>query len=792
MKSGITSFMLLFISLPSLVMGSDYVTTGAVRIYEHPDERAHIILDLPRFRKIVFDPVNRNWAKVVAVGTRRVDWCLQSDSGKFSDGKYVPSVFDLCEKDEMFPQLGFVQIDRVAPFPPEPPPLPAGGYLEVEQFWREWGIYDDRKLVVDIERHPFNAIVRVLRQGTERQPNFGPFKWSRDELLGLSGCSGAFVYAKNIVLTADHCIKNHDASLTVRVERAHDRYEDIQARVIAHGKRTLDSVKNFRGNIGDWAVLRLDREPRLPVEPLDFAEQIDWSATAAYHGFAVGYPADMFAYSRNTLGFLAPVLSACRSSMVRYEVETTEIIVNSTCDAFYGNSGGPLLVWQPTVNKFGIMGVASSSYRTAFGGLRAFEHSEHQRKRLLLKVNSFYPHQFSEKGMTIWSTDSLMYFIPGISKLFSWDESSFDTVYSMGKGAMEALRTATKLPVLGSDYWEDRRHLGFFFLQSDKPVGIPGSLRTLDFKENGDYIIKDVVEVRKQCASTCDRGDLDPSRQQPWTYGDILDRTMIRDLVRSGKAGYIKLSAGIPGFYDLENRHKEEKFKNTKFLAPLTMTDKPAVLHLMTGDDLFIIDRKDFSVIGVQRNIMNLRREGVLFNESFSQRHTPRDPATGLRRILNVHDGIGEDFGVEPTRTLRSENFGQPTPLTIPGGTLINTQELRDKLRSKTPPVVIAAMNDPYGLPGAIALDYAANAGTFDDATQPKLATVLNQLTGGDKHKEIVIYCHHSRCWLSYNATLRLARLGYTNLRWYRGGVETWIEAGLELDEAHQLANQGS
>lgn len=783
-KAGFLFMFLCAFICPPLAVAGDYVTTADVRIYERPDEQSHIIFDLPRFRKISFESVNREWARVVAVGTLPVNACVLPGAGQFSDGKNNKRVYHWCEAEEVVPQTGFVQMNNVALFPSEAHPLPAGGYREVDQFWQEWGIYDDRQLVVDIERHPFNAIVRVLVQGDERPPKFGLFKWTNDEVLTLTGCTGALVYVKNIVLTAAHCIKNYDAPLTVRIERGHDLYEDIHARVVAHGERN-SSI----GAFGDWAILRLEREPRLKVEPLEFAERVDWSMTVGYQGVVVGYPADMLVHSRNALGYLSPVVSTCNPSPIRFEIETTELQLRLSCETFHGNSGGPLLVWEPTTRRFSIIGVVSGG-----GGEmieRVYTDSDQKRAQLLSKLKGFSPHRFSEAVFEGRETDQLLQLVTGISMLIEQHKYNMGASFSLGKGTLEAAHAAAGLPKLDSDYWQDHRHLGFFFLQLNKSIGIPGSLRHLDFTQ-GLFIINDVVEVRKQCAATCDRGDLDPSKQQPWTYRDILDRTMIKDLVQSGKAGYVSFSARDPDFFEPENRHRKAEFGKTMFLAPLAPTDNPKVFHLMTGGDLFIIDRKDFSVIGVQRNIMNLRREGLPFNESFSRRHAPRDPATGQRRSLDEHDGIGEDFGVGATASLRNENFGQPTPLTAPGGRLIGTKELRDKLRSKIPPVVIAAMNDPYSLPGAVALDYAATGGTFNDATQTKLAASLKKLTEGNKHKEVVIYCHHSKCWLSYNAILRVSRLGYTNLRWYRGGVEAWIEAGLELDETRQLDVRGN
>lgn len=42
----------------------------------------------------------------------------------------------------------------------------------------------------------------------------------------------------------------------------------------------------------------------------------------------------------------------------------------------------------------------------------------------------------------------------------------------------------------------------------------------------------------------------------------------------------------------------------------------------------------------------------------------------------------------------------------------------------------------------------------------------------------IVVYCL-ADCWMSWNATLRLHRAGYRDVRWYADGMDGWREAGL-------------
>lgn len=47
----------------------------------------------------------------------------------------------------------------------------------------------------------------------------------------------------------------------------------------------------------------------------------------------------------------------------------------------------------------------------------------------------------------------------------------------------------------------------------------------------------------------------------------------------------------------------------------------------------------------------------------------------------------------------------------------------------------------------------------------------------------IVLYCYGRECIRSRNAATLLARMGYTNLVWFREGMISWIEAGLPVAE---------
>jgi len=143
------------------------------------------------------------------------------------------------------------------------------------------------------------------------------------------------------------------------------------------------------------------------------------------------------------------------------------------------------------------------------------------------------------------------------------------------------------------------------------------------------------------------------------------------------------------------------------------------------------------------------------------------------------------DFGVAPTRDLRLANYAAPTPREVPGARTIHTRQLQAWLRRDAPmrPVLLDVVGGEghESIPGAVWLPGAGRGQGFNDAVQGQLARALQVLTGGALARPIVFFCAGVNCWLSYNASLRAAALGYAEVYWYRGGIEAWIEAGGDL-----------
>ncbi len=141
-----------------------------------------------------------------------------------------------------------------------------------------------------------------------------------------------------------------------------------------------------------------------------------------------------------------------------------------------------------------------------------------------------------------------------------------------------------------------------------------------------------------------------------------------------------------------------------------------------------------------------------------------------------------QDFGIAPVAALHDGPMHGPTPASIPGGQLITTKGLVELMRGgQVPVLMLDILGGPEMIQGAVYAVPAAQPGTFTDQTQQQLGQFLQQATGGDKQYPIVLYCLSPECWMSYNASLRAINLGYTNVLWYRGGIETWKKAGLPV-----------
>lgn len=134
-----------------------------------------------------------------------------------------------------------------------------------------------------------------------------------------------------------------------------------------------------------------------------------------------------------------------------------------------------------------------------------------------------------------------------------------------------------------------------------------------------------------------------------------------------------------------------------------------------------------------------------------------------------------QDMGVPPQSTLNNGSLGGPTPASIPGGRVITTPEVVQLLNNpQSNAVVLDVLGGQQRLPNAVSAVDASSGGSFDDRTQAQFENQLGQLSRGRKDVPLILYCSSINCWMSYNAALRAIHAGYTNVFWYRGGIEAW------------------
>lgn len=180
----------------------------------------------------------------------------------------------------------------------------------------------------------------------------------------------------------------------------------------------------------------------------------------------------------------------------------------------------------------------------------------------------------------------------------------------------------------------------------------------------------------------------------------------------------------------------------------------------------------------------------ALAQNSFGGAPLPTPPQQQPAPNPNTHpsgnpppSGRGEserqEFGVAAKNELHAGAMHGPTPASIPGGQVITTPALVELRRGQpSKALVFDVLGGPEVLPGAYAALPAHQPGSFDDATQREFGQFLQQVTQGRKDTPLVFYCQSVQCWMSYNAALRAIRMGYSQVLWYRGGIEAWKRAG--------------
>ena len=115
------------------------------------------------------------------------------------------------------------------------------------------------------------------------------------------------------------------------------------------------------------------------------------------------------------------------------------------------------------------------------------------------------------------------------------------------------------------------------------------------------------------------------------------------------------------------------------------------------------------------------------------------------------------------------------TPGTVPGGTRVSARQAACLMTAYGDDIfIIGSITDDVGLPGAIKFPFVGYSGTFEDQYQ----TVSREMVKIADNRPILVYCHSVKCFLSYNAVLRLSQAGAKKIYWLREGLGGWKAAG--------------
>ena len=163
----------------------------------------------------------------------------------------------------------------------------------------------------------------------------------------------------------------------------------------------------------------------------------------------------------------------------------------------------------------------------------------------------------------------------------------------------------------------------------------------------------------------------------------------------------------------------------------------------------------------------------------------PAGPFAGLARAATP---VPEPAGY------RTDDYDAPVPAGLAGAATVAGPEVAALLEAGAVVVdVIPAHRAPATLPegqawlppphrgiaGALWLP-DTGFGALASVTERYLLDHLERAAGGDRSRALVFYCR-TDCWMSWNAARRALGAGWTNVHWYRDGIDDWELEGLPV-----------
>lgn len=134
-----------------------------------------------------------------------------------------------------------------------------------------------------------------------------------------------------------------------------------------------------------------------------------------------------------------------------------------------------------------------------------------------------------------------------------------------------------------------------------------------------------------------------------------------------------------------------------------------------------------------------------------------------------------------PNRFRPPKDVTGMTPRSLEGIERWDTRHMVKALEQPQRPIVIDVAGASLMIPGA--LGFIQGGLAFENEAQETAYAErfrhMLEAAVPDRQQPVVFYCASSACWLSVNAAMRARQLGYTQVKWYRGGLQAWTRASL-------------
>ena len=747
-----------------------YVVENTAMVHASPNSASKIVYDIP-FGTFVYarSIPQTGWMELIGAGSRqrRVRPAASNAIG-LKAGKL--DIIKDGDAEEYFSVRGFVRTDFLRPYVETPPAL-ANSLVDVPQPWQELGIEDHRKFVIKPTTAPFDAVVQINSLEATIGKEFA------------NSVCGGFLVANDLVVTARHCLQSR-TEFSVSVLARDGVYVKVHAAILAQGKdelpdhpRSFDTRKQYEKRDQsealefDWALLRLSN-PNLAVgQPLEFASPTETLSQARGRVLTVGFPGDLSDAAR--LQSKDPVLVAhfCDIDPLKTGSKGTGVFqfFVANCPQWYGDSGGPVMIW--TGERYKVAGIVTASTGRGVGGLPDWEISDEAN----LQIEKLLKTEATRLGRTDAKTlfDQFNHHLNGGSYLYLRDpstpsiealisaisDSRGETVHynnsyralfeAMATAGVQDVATWTEPPPAAPKSLE--KTLFAFDPQQGNIIGVliateDGAFRRLNADDPREWPSRNLLaEARLLCARECKAEMLDEKYQIKRTLGDkAFDSDKITDGIPYGLSTY---------------SHLPEKLKESLVFRFPEPTETKL---LIVGGDLLIL-QSDNSIRWIVRDFMYLAEgpQGVV---------APISPDCDVaeKPIDLPQTWIGETAG------LYTELDGE-NPERVAGASTVSARQARCLLNRSPKPVVLAAISGRWGIPGALGVDWAATpSGDLHDGLATKLSAFVRQ-KAAVKNPPVLVYCQHDECRMSTNVVKRLVASGFTNVSWLRGGIVDWL-----------------